>query len=1357
MNRFPRSTFKVIKRNGSHEDVSFDKIKKRLDILADQEPPLQRVDTVTLSKKVIERIYPNVKTTELDTLSASLSETMSTSDPEYGVLASRIIISNHQKGTLASFRDTLTLLYRNTDSNGDPAPLISDSLWNLVEEYSDLIESRIDYSRDYLIDYFGFKTLERAYLLKLHSNPIERIQHLWMRVSLGIHGSDLHSAFETYDLMSQKYFVHATPTLFNAGTPRPQLASCFPAGTKVFTTNRGAINIETVNIGDSVVTHLGRVKPVQQLYKNSLNDRRVFNIKCYMTPEFNVTDNHKLWSITSEQLKWGEKPQWNSVECLRIGDYIAIPNYIGSVKEDTIDMLSFSNIPCVVKDQTYSFNTQIVIEDGIEVEYISRTTHYYFTSGGVRRHPQKESNIMKRYLKVDGDFAKFLGIWYGDGHIQASGRTVDNQWIYVNNGIGVASHVNNTELIKFVQDFSIKYFGLQACISKTSKKNCVSIIIHSGHLANVFEKLFGRGFAGKRITWEPMYDWDVSLIKQLLIGLISTDGCVSKDGNVTLQLSNYDLTLQIHHLCRRVGILVNHQKSDPTPTNSKTVPSYLLHFSKANPVIEDMKKYVYKTYTDGRLQFVKNDPYYIPQKIIDNTTFIRILKKNPVYDFNDQWVYTLGVEDDHSYSIAGIIAKNCNLLGTEDSIEGIYKTITDCAMISKYAGGIGIHISNIRAENALIRGTNGQSSGIGPMLKVYNETACYVNQAGKRNGSFAMYLEPWHADIFTFLNMRKNNGNEKDRARDLFYALWIPDLFMECVEKDLDWYLMCPDQSKGLERVHSHAFNELYQYYIDTGKYIRVVKARAIWDSVIELQCETGLPYILYKDSANRKSNQSNLGTIRSSNLCVVPETLVTTNLGDIPIINLVGKETTIWNGFEWSTVVPFRSNDYEPILRVTFRSGKVIDCTEYHRFPIMFSGNEKTWYEMVVEAKDLKPGMTLAYYSFPEEPMIFISDTVVSVKPMGYSSVYCLTEPIRNKVLFNGVCTLNCSEIIQYSDTKKYAVCNLASIGLPMFVKNGEIDHSELHRVTQIIVRNLNKTIDITFYPTPEMRHSNLSERPMGIGVQGLADLFIKLRLSFDSEEAAKVNREIFETIYHAAITESISLAMKDSPYSTFQESPASKGILQFDLWGTIPNKYSDWDILKEQVRKYGLRNSLLIALMPTASSGIILGFTECFEPIKSNIYKRKTLSGEYVVINKYLVNDLMELGLWSEEIKNKIIILNGSIQGIPEIPNDLKDLYKTVWEISQKVIIDLAADRSPFVCQSQSMNIYFEKVTKAKLTSMHFYGFRKGLKTGSYYIHSKPAADAQKVTIDSSIPTKNENEGLDVIEDLESSKESR
>ena len=892
----------VIKRNGKKEVISFDKILKRIKSLG-KHFNLQHIIFAQLAMKVIDQLYDNIQTTKIDELTAEQCASMSSLHPDYSKLASAIVVSNLHKNTCDCYYETIKKLYDYRDINNNSFRLIHDDIMAIVETNKTVINSFIDYERDYAFDFFGFKTLERAYLMRCNKVIVERPQHMLMRVALTIHGSNMDKVKETYDYMSQKYFIHATPTLFNAGTPRPQLSSC----------------------------------------------------------------------------------------------------------------------------------------------------------------------------------------------------------------------------------------------------------------------------------------------------------------------------------------------------------------------------------------------------------------------------YLLAMED--------------------DSIEGIFNTLKECAQISKWSGGIGLHVHDIRANGSYIRGTNGTSNGLIPMLGVFNKTARYVDQGGKRNGSFAIYIEPHHADIEDFLDLKKNHGDEESKCRDLFYALWISDLFMERVMGNKIWSLFCPDKCPGLSDCHSDAYRELYLKYENEGKFTKQINARDLWIKVLDSQMETGTPYLLYKDAANNKSNQKNLGTIKSSNLCVAPETIVLTKTGNHVIKDLCDQIVEVWNGMEWSQVEIKKTGEHQRLIRVEFDNGKHIECTPYHKFYILDSSGSV----IKVNADSLYVGTHIEPFSLSNDPTIYNISVTAIIETNRNDDTYCFTEPKRGRGTFNGIITGQCTEIIEYSDDKETAVCNLASLALPTYVEvNQETQKTEflydkLYEMTKIVTKNLNKIIDVNFYPTEKTKRSNMRHRPIGIGIQGLADVFFLMGLPFASDEAKVINRNIFETIYYAALTASCDLAEKCGPYETFAGSPASQGILQFDLWSVDPgsSRY-DWSTLKERIKTVGLRNSLLLAPMPTASTSQILGFNECIEPITSNIYSRRTLAGDFIQVNKYLMADLIRLDLWTEKIKNNIIANHGSCQQIDAIPQELKDRYKTVWEIPMRQLIDMSADRGAFICQSQSLNLWLEDPTYSNLTSMHFYSWSKGLKTGIYYLRRRAKHQAQQFTIE-------------------------
>ena len=808
---------------------------------------------------------------------------------------------------------------------------------------------------------------------------------------------------------------------------------------------------------------------------------------------------------------------------------------------------------------------------------------------------------------------------------------------------------------------------------------------------------------------------------------------------------------------------------------------------------------------------------------------------------------------------------SCFLLGVDDSIQGIYKCLSDCASISKWAGGIGLHISNIRGRNSYIKGTNGYTSGIVPMLRNFNSTARFVNQGGKRLGSFAIYLEPHHSDILDFLELKKNHGLEEERARDLFYGLWISDLFMERVKNNQQWSLFSPDLAKDLENCYGEAYKELYLKYENEGKSVKTVPAQQIWFKICTSQIETGTPYILYKDSANRKSNQRHYGTIKSSNLCVAPDTLVLTDNGHFKIKDLHKKKVNVWNGKEFSNVEVCQTGEDQDLVKVSFSDSSTLECTPYHKFYIQEKYISQYNDDIInhknvksIDAQDLRQGMKLIKCDYPiidnkkelqdnynSEDTSFVpinysiknkmewfsgytdasgcvcetdniqtlqitiiektflqnvklmlqtcgidteialikketnedlwrlniaSNELQSLLKLGFapkrlqirinnnikqnstkfitinsvepvekkSDTYCFNEPLRHAGIFNGVITGNCTEIIEYSDSKEYACCTLSSICLPTFVNEDKtFDFVKLAEVASVVTKNLNKIIDLNYYPVPETELSNKRHRPLGIGIQGLADVFINMGIGFDSPEAKQLNKEIFAVIYYASLQRSNELAKIHGPYETYAGSPISEGKFQFDLWDVEPIKNVegltlDWDILRQSIKEHGIYNSLLLAPMPTASTSQIMGNNECFEPYTSFLYTRSTLAGQFEVVNHKLLKDLIDLNLWSKELKNKMLLAEGSIQNIPEIPDNLKKIYKNSWDLSNKVLIDMSADRGAYVCQSQSLNLSIAEPTFKSLSSMHFYSWKVGLKTGIYYLRTMPKTSAQKFTVE-------------------------
>jgi ribonucleotide reductase alpha subunit len=1065
----------VVKRDGAREDVSFDKVLRRIVAVSkglDVNPTL-------IAQQTLSRIYNGVRTSELDDQAALLAFSLYTVHYDYGTLAARIAISNHQKNTDASFTSVMLALASQTHpSTGEHIRYVSVELEEIVREHGARIDAYIDYERDFLFDYFGFKTLEKAYLIKnSHGRVIERPQHMWMRVALGIWGNNLEEAFKTYDLMSQKFMTHATPTLFNSGTPRPQLSSCFLTG-----------------IDDSI----------SGIYK-ALSD-------CAAISKYAGGIGMHIHNIRAK------------------GSLIRGTN---GTSNGIVPMLRVFNATARYVDQCFTPTTLVETPDG----------------------PRPISEI-KECDKV---------------------RSSLDTYVNVNK---VLVHEYSGKMVQLTVDYGL------APVEVTPEHPLLSI----------------RGVSG---------DSRETILKKYANGLAEMDYVPAGE--------------------LRIGDLL---VSPFTPC-----PEYPAHFT-------------YKTVTGlGETQY-----------------------SGKLYDFE--------VDAPHDYLIANFgIAHN---------------------------GG------------------------------------------GKRNGSFAIYLEPWHADVEDFLMLKRNTGTEEERARDLFYALWIPDLFMERVEADGEWTLFCPEEAPGLSDVHSDEFRALYEKYEAEGRGRRKVSAQKLWFKILDSQIETGTPYLLYKDAANSKSNQRNLGTIKSSNLCVVGETLILTDRGDIPIRQLAeaGEEVTIWNGEQWSKVTPVKTGTNQLVHLVIVKEErynsaaeastpptttyKAMECTPYHKFLIKGQSERK-------DAKDLKPDIDCleTWYTSEGDRV----ESTITVNGFGhpdaerYADTYCFTEPIRHAGIFNGILAGNCTEIIEYSSPDETAVCNLASIALPAFVdqKTRKFDFGRLCEVTRQVTRNLNRVIDVNFYPTPETQRSNMRHRPIGIGVQGLADVFAMMRLSWEQPAAAELNQCIFEHIYYAALEESAAIAAVEGPYETYRGSPVDNGILQYDMWGVKPlDDALDWGALRAKIATNGIRNSLLLAPMPTASTSQILGYNECIEPMTTNIYSRRTLAGEFIMVNRHLMRDLIRYQLWSEDLKQKIIASNGSIQSIPEIPDTLKALYKTAWEMKQRTLIDMAAARGAFICQSQSLNLFVQDPTYAKLTSMHFYGWKKGLKTGIYYLRTKAPVTAQKFTVD-------------------------
>ena len=1098
----------VLKRNDELETVSFDKILRRMKRIG-KEADL-KLNYTSLAMKVIDQLYDGISTTKIDELSAEQCASMASIHPDYNILAGRIMVSNHHKNTNPSFIDIITDLYNFKDINGKHSQLVSTELFESVCTFGKQFEDMIVFERDYLIDYFGFKTLERSYLMKINGKTVERPQHMWMRVSIGIHGSNIERVLETYNLMSQKYFTHATPTLFNAGTPRPQLSSCFLQAMEsdsidgIYNTLHDCAKISKWAGGIGLHIHNIRATGSHIRGTNGTSNGivpmlRVFNNTAKYVDQCLDPDTivyTKRGPIKIKEIVVGDKVITDDGNFYKIGkildnDYqgefytIDVKHTLYPLK--VTDMHPLWVIPSDTEsnfdDVISSLDRKLLVPDFIEAKNIKKNDFVGFPI------PKYEKDI-SQYTEED---CRFYGILLGCGEILLPNSI--NTSVLLNNNNGPT-------------DFVIQY------LEKLYIYSCISDVSEYSRFTWTRNNMF-------KFTYEMIYDENKE--KRMM--------------NAMLHLPKNKILQLIKGLIDTIGIITNDQiiLNMPSQSISENVCYILLRLSILSEVV--------KREESGKISYVLIIPMkpimcelLEPMRLLPSTTF-------SFFEYND-----------YLFSIV-------------DTIE----------FTNDYSGRvIDIEVDNHDHHNFLTH------SGL------------VKNGGGKRNGSFAIYLEPWHADIDLFLEMRKNHGDEELKARDLFYALWIPDLFMERVKSDASWTLMCPDECPGLSDVYGNEFNTLYEKYESDNKGKKTVRARELWFKVLDAQMETGTPYLLYKDACNKKSNQKNLGTIKSSNLC---------------------------------------------------------------------------------------------------------------------------------------------TEIIEYSDDNETAVCNLASIALPTFVDpiSKTFDFDKLHSVTKVVTYNLNKVIDVNYYPTEKGKRSNMRHRPIGMGIQGLADTFMMLDMPFASDKAKQMNKDIFETIYHAGLESSCEIAQIEGPYETFLGSPASNGILQYDMWDhKQENNRYNWDLLKSNIKEHGLRNSLLLAPMPTASTSQILGFNECIEPITSNIYSRRTNAGEFIIANKYMMTDLIKLDLWNDKIKNNIIANHGSIQQLEVIPEEIREKYKTVWEIPMRNLIDMAADRGIYICQSQSLNLWLEDPTYSSLTSMHFYSWQKGLKTGIYYLRRRGRHQAQQFTIE-------------------------
>jgi len=1266
----------VTKRNGQKEIVSFDKILTRIKKLGAE--ARIKLNYTSLVMKVIDQLYDGISTTKIDELSAEQCASMASIHPDYNTLAGRIVISNHHKNTHESFVEVMSQLYECHDKHNKPSPLLSKELYFIVNSNEEALNEMCDYSRDYLIDYFGFKTLERAYLMKLNKVIVERPQHMWLRVAIGIHGNNLEKVRETYNLMSLKYFTHATPTLFNAGTPHPQLSSCYLISMEndsiegIYNTLKDCAMISKWAGGIGLHIHNVRAAGSHIRGTNGLSNGIVPMLKVFnntakyvdqcLHPETIIyttqgptqiqncsTGETKIYNVNGES----EVIQ-NVLEHSYNGDFLEI-----ETMHSIFPLKVTPEHPIyVLRNQQKGLNYKVIqnrLEKNIsQFEWID-AKELDETDMVVFPMPNEDNDI--KHITEDDCYV--YGIILGDGCMDNNDSSTGR----------ITLHTINKFHIK---EFIINYFENKCVNYKVTEDENTTVIRWNRTIHLPFRY---NDFYDETKTKRVNHKWlnlPIHKSKFILKGLLETDGTNGKE----LMFDNTSLNLIecVRFICMKMGVLTSGYVRDRIGEFHET----------AKGIIENKKiSYCVRIPKTKEICHLMDDEYNDKQffKFFRYNNFLLSRIQSVKHTTYEGVLYDLQMEKEHNYLI----------------------------------------------HNGLVH-----------------------NGGGKRNGSFAIYLEPWHADIEMFLQMRKNHGDEELKARDLFYALWVPDLFMERIKTDGTWTLMCPDECPGLSDVYGDKFNTLYTKYETAGKGRKTMKARDLWFQVLDAQMETGTPYLLYKDACNKKSNQQNVGIIKSSNLCVAPETTILTDNGHIEIQTLVGKKVNVWNGEEFSEVEIFKTGENQELIDVYTSDGCKLTCTKYHKFFIQKSESVE-----IVRSSHLSIGDSIIEWKNIDgtvQPSVKIEKIIDKGR---IDDTYCFTEPKRSAGIFNGIITSQCTEILEYSDENETAVCNLASIALPTFIDQTQspaaFDYEKLHEITKVVTYNLNRIIDINFYPTPKTERSNLRHRPIGIGVQGLADVFMLLNVPFHSEEAKVINRKIFETIYHAALERSMEIAKIEGPYQTFEGSPASKGILQFDLWNINPNeteKRYHWDYLKQQIINHGLRNSLLVAPMPTASTSQILGFNECIEPITSNIYNRRTLAGEFILANKYLMNDLIELDLWNEKIKNNIIANHGSIQHIELIPQTIRDKYKTVWEIPMRHLIDMAADRGAYICQSQSLNLWLEDPNYSMLTSMHFYSWSKGLKTGIYYLRRRGRHHAQQFTIE---PEKTETTSGQLYEDDE------
>jgi ribonucleotide reductase alpha subunit len=1290
------------------------------------------VDSIEITQKVISGVYPGITTVELDMLASETSAFMTTKHPDYAILAARISVSNLHKETKKQFSDVMTDLYYYEDvKNKRKTPLLSDVTYGHIMKNKDLLNSSIIYDRDYNYQYFGIKTLEKSYLLKINGKIAERPQHMLMRVSIGIHGDDIDSVIETYNLLSEKWFTHASPTLFNAGTPTPQLSSCFLLSMKedsidgIYDTLKMCASISKTAGGIGLNAHCIRGKGSYIAGTNGTSNGivpmlRVFNNTARYVDQCVNPDTIIYTSkgpLQIQELLQGEDKIFNLTGHPEKIENILEHPYNGKVYRISTDYSSSileitPEHPVYILPNQGGISTNIVkskIESGL-VKYEWRDVKD-IEIGDMLVH---KVPVYVKDSELTADDCYMYGL------LTFTGGMDNNDTTHI---ISISS--DKVIIVDFIKDYLEKnviqyYFRVKGNMSKFYWDKSVNLPFKFSD--------FNTGGIAHRFLNLPLDK--VKYIMKSFTDYFVKDKC----NNYLIVKDNYYSYESLRYLALRLGKILTFE-----PTKDRK----------------------------NKIKFIEN-----PRIINDFILSKVISKESATYS---GVLYDLQMKEEHNYMI----------------------------------------------HNGIIH-----------------------NGGGKRPGAFAVYLEPWHSDIEEVLELKKNTGAEELRARDLFYGLWVPDLFMERCESNGIWSLFSPDSAPDLENCYGEEFEKVYLKYEQDGVFIKQIKAQELWFKILESQIETGGPYMCYKDNVNRKSNHKNIGIIKNSNLCVAPETPILTDRGYFRIDELCGSSVNVWNGKEFSEVDIVQTSPMSELIKICFSDGTTLECTPEHKFVIVDSKNNERricaidlteddilikWAcPIISEGNKLSNAYESGFggsYIIPFQAKLsdkvewlsgcidrfgfshdnniriksilrnYLNDIMLMLQTMGcfsnliekqhgkdeyfldikgsyvsklmsiglrtdvidlnsleinyiegiecvrmtsikytnrMSPTYCFNEPKRHMGVFNGINCSNCTEIMQYSSPKEVAVCNLASVSLPKFIHQGVFNFDKLSQVISVMTRNLNKIIDINYYPVKEAKVSNLRHRPIGLGVQGLADTFILLRYPFESEKAKLLNIKIFETIYYSALETSCQLAQKYGAYETYQGSPISEGKLQFDLWGVTPTTLHDWSKLKNLISEHGVRNSLLVAPMPTASTAQILGNNESVEPYTSNIYTRRVLSGSFQVVNTHLLKDLTEMGIWNDNIKNQIIADNGSIQNIENIPDDIKLLYKTVWEISQRTLIDMSADRGAFVDQSQSLNIFIKNPNFGTLTSMHFYAWKKGLKTGMYYLRTRPAVDAIKFTVD-------------------------